>query len=619
MAMQVLLDPSGPDPERLEQRRNRGLFVKGRLDTGVTIEQAEAQMNTILARLVEEYPDAYEGRRITLVPLSDVRLHPFVDGYIAPGAALLMGIVSLVLLIACANVANMLLSRASARRQEIAVRLALGASRWRLVRQLLTESLLLAVAGGVFGLLLAQWATRLILTFQTPLPISVALDLGIDVRVLGFAFLVALLTGTAFGLAPALRASRPELVSALKEDAARGGVRFRRFGLRNFLVVSQVAVSLVLLIAAGLFLRSLRNAQTMDPGFETERVAIVSLAAQMLGYTDEEGMALFARAIERIRALPGVEAVGFATRLPVGVAVQLNAFHIEGREPPPGQMNFSIDVTTVDAGFFEVFDIPLVAGRTFNDADTAEAPGAVIINETMARRFWPGENPIGKRINRGERDGPWHEVVGVVRDYKVRTIGEDYRPFVHFSWNQRRPGAFGAIVIRTTADPAPMVNTARDLIWEIDPNMVFFEAKTMKENLEITTFPVRMGAMLLGVFGVLALGLAAVGLYGVIAYIVSQRTHEIGLRMALGAETSDVLQIVVGQGMVLVGVGVFFGLVVSAGLSWLLSSFLYGISAIDPLTFSLTAVVLSGVALVANYIPARRAARVDPMVSLRYE
>ncbi len=616
MAMQVLLNPGGPDPEYLEQRGSRSSFITGRLGPGVSIEEAEAELEIIMANLSEAYPDTNRGRSANLLPVDEVRIHPFVDGAIIPVAGLLMGVVGLVLIIACANVANMLLSRASVRRQEIAVRLALGAARWRLVRQLLTESVLLSLAGGVLGLIMAYWATGLILAFQPPIPVSVALDLGLDVRVLAFTVLAALVTGVAFGLAPALQASRPDLVAALKDEAARGGRSSRRFGLRNALVVAQVAVSLVLLIAAGLFLRSLSNAQDIDPGFRIDGIVLMSTALDLVGYSDEQAEIFSETLLDDVRAMPGVSSATLADNVQVGMGVSTTTIRTEGVEVSEEEQLPSIDYVKVGPAYFETFEIPLVAGRHFAATDIAEAPPVAIINEAAARRFFPGESPLGKRIARG-RSGEWMEVVGVTRDYKVRTLGEDWRPRLHIPLAQSFD-PFLSLVVRTDGDAAAMVEQLRSHMLSMDPDLVFLQAGTMEETISITTFPVRMGAQLLSVFGFLALGLAAVGLYGVVAFAVSQRTHEIGLRMAMGAEQRDVLVLVVRQGMGIVLVGVAVGLLVATGVTWLLSGFLYGIGAVDPITFVVTSLVLIAVALAANFLPALRASRVDPLIALRF-
>ncbi len=618
MSMQTVLGLEGPNPEALEKRGHRSLLVKGRLRPGGTIEQAEAQLNAIMARLAEQYPETNEDRKIQLLPTKDVRIHPFIDKAATPVAVLLMVVVGMVLLIACANVANMLLAKASVRRQEIAVRLAVGASRWRLLRQLLTESILLALIGGFLGLVLAYWCVNLVHVLQPPMPISVAIDLGIDVRVLAFTLLVSLATGVFFGLAPGFQATRQDLVSSLKDESSRGGSSSRRFGLRNILVVTQVAVSLVLLIAAGLFLRSTRNAYAVNPGFETEKVALLTYNLGLLGYPDEQ-MAQFARqARERAASLPGVVSAAVANRIPLGFSIQVSGLVIEGHELPPGQDNIGIDTASISPGYFEAMGIRILAGRDFNEKDTKDSVGVVIVNETMARRFWPGENPLGNRLRRGGNEERWYEVVGVCKDYKVRTVGEENRPYVHWAFDQRIRG-FQSLIARTDTDPVPMLETLRRELRLIEPDLVFTDVRTMPDNLALTLFPVRVGAILLSVFGFLALGMAAVGLYGVIAFSVSRRTHELGLRMALGAASPDVLKLVVRQGMILVGVGILFGLAGATAVTWMLSSVLYGVSSVDPVTFGATSFFLAGVALLANYLPARRAARIDPMAALRYE
>ncbi len=605
--------------EMLTRRGSRSLFIKGRMRPGVTLEEVEAQIETISARLEQEYPGSNEGRLASAVRLTDIRFHPFIDGALTPIAGLLMVVVGMVLLIACANVANMLLARASVRRREIAIRLALGARRIRLVRQLLTESILLALAGGLGGLLLTYWTTSLMLSYQPPTPISVTLHLGVDVRVLGFTIIASLLTGVIFGLAPALQSSRPDLITALKDESARAGRTWRRFGLRNLLVVTQVAVSLLLLVAAGLFLRSLINAQSVDVGFEDENVAIVSTNPDLVGLSKDEGRMFLHNVLDRAAALPGAEAVAVADRIPLGQAISTFGVYVEGYEMPEGEEHITVDVTQVSPGYFAALSIPMVSGRDLTDADDEGAPGVVVVNATFARRYWPGENPLGKRISRESAEGPWLEVVGVCEDYKVRTIGEEPRPYLHLAAWQAEQLIFPAVLVRTSGDPAPMVGMLRQEILALEPDMVFFETKTMKENIGLMLFPVRFGAGALAIFGLLALGLAAVGLYGVIAYSVSQRTHEIGIRIALGAESSDVLKLVVGQGMRLVIVGVVVGLAGSVAVTGLASRYRYGVRAIDLMSFAGAALVLMAVGFLANYIPARRGASVDPMEALRYE
>jgi predicted permease len=618
MSMQTVLGLEGPDPEALEKRGHRSLFGKGRLESGVTIEQAEAELNTIMARLGEAYPKTNEGRTAHLIPTNDVRLHPFVDEAATPVALLLMVVVGMVLLIACANVANMLLAKASVRRREIAVRLAVGASRFRLLRQLLTESVILALIGGALGMLLAYWCVNLIYVVRPPIPISMALDLGIDVRVLLFTLLVSLVTGIFFGLAPALQASRQDLVSSLKDESSRSGTAGRRLSLRNLLVVGQVAVSLVLLIAAGLFLRSVRNAYDIDPGFETEKIAVLTYNLGLLGYSDDQMMQFAREGQEKLASVPGAVSTAMTGRVPLGFSVQISGLVIEGHELPLGDDDVDIDSTKISPGYFEVMGVPLIAGRNFTDEDVAGSVPVVIINETMARRFWPGENPIGKRLRRGGDTETWYEIIGVCRDYKIRTLGEEARPYVHWAFHQDYD-PFQIMMVRTAGDPGPMLETFRRELRSIEPGLVFMDVRTMPENMAVTLYPVQVGATLLSVFGFLALGMAAVGLYGVIAYSVSQRTHEFGLRMALGAQTADVLRLVVRQGMILVAVGIALGLAGAMAVTWVLSSVLYGISAVDPVTFGATSLFLAAVAFMANWLPAHRAAKTDPMTALRYE
>jgi putative ABC transport system permease protein len=609
----------GGDESIFEQRGSRSLFIKARLEPGVSLEEAEAQVATISARLEQEYPDSNENRPGIAVPLTDIRFHPLIDAALTPVAGMLMGVVGLVLLIACANIANMLMARASARRREIAVRLALGGSRLRLIRQLLTESVLLGLAGGALGLLLAYWTTRLIAGFQPPMPIAIAIDLGIDMRVLAFTLAASLATALLFGLAPAMQSSRPDVIAALKDEAARSGLRGRRFGLRNLLVVSQVAVSMVLLVGAGLLLRSLVVAQSIDLGFEDEKVAIVSTNPELLQLSREQTEVYLREVLQRVEALPGAESAALTERIPLGQAIMTMEVHIEGQEPAAEGEGIGVDYSAVGPGYFRTLSIPLVAGREFTYSDDGESPQVVIVNETFARQHWPGESPLGKRISTEGANGPWIEVVGVSRDYKVRTVGEEPRPLVHLPLFQSEHMVFPAVMVRTSGDPAPMVGMIREEMLTLQPNTAFFETKTMAENVGVMLFPVRAGAVLLGIFGFMALGLAAVGLYGVIAYSVARRTHEIGIRMALGARATEVMGLVVRQGMALVLVGVALGLAGGLAVTHLASNFLYGVGALDPLSFIGAALILLLVALVANFIPARRGATVDPMEALRYE
>ena len=601
----------------VENRGSRSLRLYGRLAEGATIEQARTQLETVAARLVDEYPESNEGRAINVKPLREIRIHPEIDGTVTPVAGLLMGLVGLVLLVACANVANMLLARASARRHEIGVRLALGASRWRLVRQLLTESIILSLAGGAAALLITFWLTRLLMSYQPPFAVLIVLDVSPDVRVFGFTLAASLLTGIVFGLAPALHSSKPDLVATLKNDASAGGAR-RRFSLRNVLVVAQVAVSLVLLVTAGLFARSLGNAQSIELGFDQHNIAYVSASLSGAGYEREEGRQFLRQATERIGALPGVVAATYTARLPMNLTNASEDFFIEGYEPDDGDPSVTIQYNPVGPRYFEILRIPLLAGREIAATDDSRAPLVAVVSQEFVNRYWPGQNAIGKRIKFDAESEPWIEIVGVSGDYKMTSVGEEIRPLVHTSLMQQMP-FFETIMVRTAGDPGPMVARMREEITALNPDISFFDARTMDENMSVVLFPVRMGAALLAVFGLLALGLAAVGVYGVIAYSVSRRTREIGIRMALGAGSNNVLRLVVWQGMRVVLVGVVLGVLGAAALSRALGNLLYDVSAVDPVAFIGTVAVLIGVALLANYIPARRGARVDPMVALRTE
>ena len=612
-AMVDHLHPSSRDGvSRLERRTSRSTMVKARLAEGVTIEKAQAQMDSLMASLREEYPEDYQGdRAVHLLPSRDVRIHPFIDAALYPVATVLMVVVVLVLVIACANVANMLLARATERRSEVALRLALGSSRLRLVRQLLTESVLLSSLGGAAGLLVAHVGTKLLLALKPPIPVPLALDLTLNYRVLAFTLLVSVATGILFGVAPALQASR-SLVPAMKTTE-------RRLGLRNLLVVVQVALSLVLLIGAGLLLKSAGNAQAIDPGFETERVVMLSSHLGLHGYDEERGRLFYERAVERVAGLPGIEAASLTANVPLSASIRTENVAPEGREPERYADWPEIDSATVSPGYFLSMGVPVIQGRDFDWKDGKGSPDVAIVNETAARRLWPGENPLGKRLLKGTGERATRaEVIAVVRDTKVRTLGEDPRPHVFWSFSQDySPMMY--VLARTRGNPDAALETVRRELLTLDSSLAFFEARTMGQNLAITLFPVRAGAVLLGVFGGLALLLASVGLYGAVSYSVSRRTREIGIRMALGAAGRDVVTLVTRQGVGLVLVGVALGSAFAAAGTRVLASVLYGVGTTDVGIFLGTAAVLVAVASFANWIPARRASRIHPVTALRYE
>jgi putative ABC transport system permease protein len=608
-----------PGADRFGDRSNAWLQVFGRLKPGVSPEQAQAAVGIASRRLAESYPRENGGlERTEVYPVSEVRGASFLQ-VIPVFLGLVMVIAGLVLLIACANVANLLLARALLRRQEVAIRLALGASRWRLIRQFLTESVLLALAGGAAGCLLAFWLTNMLRSFRPPTPVPIEINATLDARVLGFTLAVSVLSGLLFGLAPAWHASRPDLTPMLKDDRLTGGGRKARFSLRNLLVISQVAVSLVLLICAGLFIRSLQHAQNIDPGFAAERLLTVSLDLEPGGYDEARGMAFYQQLLDRVERVPGVQSASLGEIIPLMISRKSGDVAIEGQEAPDGNYP-EVDNNAVGPRYFETMGIPIIAGREF---DRREAPGTtsvVIINETMARRFWPGQSPLGRRlrfVGRGNTFSPYFEIVGVARDSKYRTAGEDPKPFFYTPALQNY-GQQTVLHVRTVGEPDSMRRAVRESILALDKALLI-EVVEMRENIAMGLLPARVAAAALGLFGLLGLSLAVVGIYGVISTVASQRRGEIGLRMALGARPRDIFRLVVGQGLKLTLIGVVLGGAVALALTRVLAGLLTGVSATDPLTFLAVPLLLMIVALLACWLPARRAAQVDPMVALRCE
>jgi predicted permease len=632
MMMQAVVRPpragfSGElNPDLLSKRGQRWLKMIGRLKPGVSFEQAQAAVTAIATGLEEAYPDSNRNRITTLFPVS--KIDP--EGYpqLLSVAGLLLAVVATVLLIACANVANLLLARASARRKEIAVRLALGASRWRLVRQLLTESVMISLSGGAVGLLIASWTIDLLKTTTPPDGIfSFTLDYHLDWRVLAFTFALSILTGLFFGLAPAVQASRQDLVPSLKDEvSATWGPR--RFTLRNLLVVAQVGLSLVLLIGAGLFLRSLNNAQRINPGFDADKILNAQLNINLLRYTTNQGREFYRRVIDQVEALPGVESATLARVVLLSGSGRSSSFLIHGQEEPKDasrsegtgedpQTRNNVAVNVVGLKYFQTLGIPLRSGRDFGAQDNEKAPPTIIVSEAFARRFLSGEPALGQRVSFRGDQGPWSEIIGVVADSKYRTLGEAPRPVVYMPLAQNHETGM-TMHVRTSGEPTMMATAVRREVQSLDPNLAV-NLQSLKEVLVGSLFAARMGAVLLAIFGSLALLLAGIGLYGVMSYAVSRRTREIGIRMALGAQTGNVLRLVIKEGLMLVGGGVSAGLLVAFAVTRLLVSFLYGVSPLDWITFVAIPVVLGLVALLASYLPARRAARVDPIIALRCE
>ena len=613
MMMSNVLMPGSLD--RINNRGTRSLFMRGRLREGASADRAATAVATVSQRLAQEFPATNDQRLMHVLPTESVSIHPAIDKALVPVAALLLSVVGLVLLIACANLASFLLARAADRRKEIAIRLALGAGRARLIRQLMVESTTLAIAGGTVGIGLAYLIVQTLIGFQPPLPIPLDLSIELDTRVLAFTAFVSILAGIAFGLAPALQATRPQLAPTLRDEAGNITGGRRRVTLRNVLVAGQIAIALVLLIASGLFIRSLRKAQHIDPGFYNGPAAILWPNMEMSGYDEERGRLMQERLRQRLLQVPGVTHVAMADRLPLGAGVQNRAMLIDGVNPPPGLDVLHIDHTNVDHDYFAAFEIPILSGRGFNETDTRTAEPVVMISEAAARAYWPNREAVGQIIFvGGDRSHP-HRVIGVVRDTKVRTLGELPRPYVYFSAQQSYVPAF-QVMVRGNLPASQLLVATRRAALELDPQLVLFETKTMEQHLALMLFPPRMAALLLSVFGGLALLLASVGLYGLVSYAVSRRTREIGIRMALGASGRDVIRLMAGSGMRLVLTGSVIGIILAAAVSWLLSRFLYGISALDIATFIAIPGLLALVGFVACYVPARRASRGSPMQAL---
>ncbi len=598
----------------LQSRSNLWLYMLGRLKPGVTLSAARAAMNARALHLAEAFPTTDQDRKLRLVPLGESRLKLLGSaGNLTLVSVLLTVVVGMVLLIACANVANLVLARAASREQEIAVRLALGASRGRLTRQLLAESLLLGSLGGGVGLGLAVLTSRLSSSFTLPVGVALALDTRLDGRMLAFTLVLSLLSGLLFGLAPARQAARTQLVSALKVQMGNTGLSLRKLGLRQFLVIAQVALSLVLLVGASLFLRSLQNAQAINPGFQADRSVTLTLDLRTAGYTRERGQVLYSRLVERIQSLPGVEVASMAQFLPLSFRGSTLAVTVAGVTPVSKPI--PVSVNTVSPGYLRTMGIPLLRGRDFTSQDTGTGRRVAMISEAMARRFWPRQDPVGERFTASGRSVT---VVGVVADIMFRSLGEVPQPFFYMPLAQQyRPEV--NLQVRMVGAPAALLATLRREVQEIDPGLAVFEAKTLSAQLDLALWPARIGAALLGTFGLLALVLATLGIYGLMAYSVNRRTRELGIRIALGARQSDILRLVVGQGMTLVLAGLILGLIGASVLSHLLASFLYGVSAFDPVTLGLTSLILGNVALVACGLPALKAARTNPLVALRYD
>jgi putative ABC transport system permease protein len=586
------------------------LDVIGRLKRDATAEQARTELSAIAARLAEQYPKSNAGWGINLYPMreGDVR-------DIKPSLFVLLGAVALVLLIACANVANLLLARASARQKEIAIRTALGATRWRIARQLLTESILLAFVGGTGGLLLAKWGLGALLSLA-PQDLPRVKDVTLDGRVVLFTLLVTLLTGVIFGFVPALQASRPKLNETLKEGGR--GTTGGHHRVRGALVVAEVALALVLLVGAGLLIHSFYRLQQVNPGFNTRNALAVTLSLPGKKYSkDDQQSAFYTQLLEKVSALPGVSSVGATQALPIQGDFLLG-FNIQGRPPDAPGEDHSTNYYAVSSDYFKAMGIPLVRGRVFTEQDRKDSPRVALINEEMARKFFPDEDPIGKHINVTNGPETFREIVGIVGDVKQYGLAQPttlqtYEPYVQV------PFSGMTLVVRAEGSLAALTGAIRSQVLAIDKDQPISRTRSLEQVVSESVSKQQFTMLLLGVFGAVALILAAVGLYGVMSYSVTQRTHEIGIRAALGAQQRDVLKLIVGQGMVLALAGVGIGLLAAFALTRVMTTLLFGVTATDPLTFVAIPVVLAGVALAACFVPALRATKVDPMIALRYE
>ena len=609
----IMMQPAVLPSEDLKQRSPTFVHLIGRLKPGVTLSAAQANLSAIASSIAKEYANSSRDVAIKVNPLWKASYG--AQSLLLSALVFLSVVAVFVLLIACANIANILLARATGREREMAVRAALGAGRSRLLSQMLVESVLLASAGGLGGVLLSLWSANLLMFFLPNGYLPIGLPVGVNGRVLLFTVIISMLTGVIFGIVPALRASRPEFQHSLKEGGYTSSAGAGSNRLRNLLVISEMALALVLLVSAGLLLRSLRRVQTSSPGFNPRNILLSAFDLRPLGYTNGSSHPFYDNLLDRLRALPGVQSVSMERYVPLwfygrGYTVPV----IDGYTPKPNE-DMYIDFNDAGPNYFATMQIPIVAGRDFTEQDRVGAPWVVIVNQTMAKRFWPGGSAIAHRISSWNR---WWTIVGVAKDIKYHTMTEQPEAFLYFPSLQNGETASN-ILIRTSGNPTALLGAVRSAAKAIDPRASVLQAGEVSGLLHQSLFAYRTSAALATVLGALGMFLAALGIYGVLAYSVSRRTHEIGIRMALGARPRDVLRLVIGQGALLAGIGTGIGIAVSFAATRLMSNLLYGISADDPATYIAVALLLGLVALAACYIPARRAMRVDPIVALRYE
>jgi len=600
--------------DRSPDRGNYWLNVLGRLRPGVDPRQAVAEFNLLMERIVKQHPDSHRGpNEITLDPLWR---SPFgANVYLYTTLPLLMAIAGVLLLLACANLANLLLVRSVARQREIAIRISMGATRWRLVRQLLIESVLLALAGGCIAMLITTWTAGTFGDFIPPTRIPITLNGRADHSVLLVTLGISIVTAAIFGILPALRTSNLSPVGVLKEEAGNVSSGFRKSPLSSGLVVAQIALSLVLLVCAGLFVRSLRNAQRFDPGFDPNHVLLASYELGAAGYSRADGIAFHQQLLAKVAALPGVESVTLADFVPLSFSIHTTTINPGGYVPHPHE-SMQVSRGNVGPNYLRTMRIPLIAGRDLSEQDRENSQPVAIVNQALADRYWPRQDAIGKRLQK--KTGGWYTVVGVAGNGKYRRVVYAPEPVVYLPLFQDYHEN-ATLHVRVSGDPEAFAASVEKTVHELNPDLPLFNVTTLKSSMRLGTIFERVAGTFVGAFGLLALVLAAVGIYGVVAYTTRQRTHEIGIRMALGAQRRDVFRLVMGQGLRLTLLGLAIGLVVSLAVTHVLQSELFGVTATDPLTYASVAVLLCIVALLASYIPARRATKVDPMVALRYE
>jgi putative ABC transport system permease protein len=604
--------------DNFNDRRFLATISYGRLRDGISLPAAEASLKTVAAGLESAFPKDNAGRSVVLTPLAEAAVGVNNRGQFTLASGLMMGIVGLVLLIACVNLANLLLAQAASREKEISVRAAMGASRGRVMQQLLTESLVLAFFSALVGLAIAYSGRTLLWSFRPPFIADSDLDLGFDSRVLLFTLSIALLTAVLIGVAPALKAARANLIEVLKVGGRGNTVGWASSPFRSMLVVTEIALALVALIGAGLFIRSMQNAQRIDPGFESTNLFMFNFDLGALHYDEGRGQQFFRAAIERAKSAPGVESATIADAPPlVGAGGFSRTIFPEGQDETSGYRGTLTQLNNITPNFFETLRIPLAAGREFNDSDRVTTKPVAIASEAMAKHFWPNEDAVGKRFH-FFGDPTLREIVGVVRNTVVNNIGEDPQPLAYLPLAQNYSPAV-TLQVRTAGRPEALISAVRAQVQSLDNNLALTNVQTIGEVIGQGLWAPRMGAAMLAIFGGLALILAVIGVYGVLSYSVNQQTREIGIRMAMGAQTGRVLRLVVGQGMRLAAAGLVLGLIVAFAAMRVMSTLLFGVSAHDPITFIGVTLVLATAAVLACYIPARRATKVDPIIALRYE